>query len=585
LRARLLIALLAMVLLPLALLGWLGARLVGSQERLVRQSFEELALSQLGDWREAIHAVVIDRERRLLGAPDLLGAAGAEQLRTFVRRNPLVTALLVLDPKGRLLHPPPFDPRTQQEDDFLLRAKPLLEDRSALVRPVGNPDLEGVNLGRDAKDAKDSKDTKDPVWRNDAVKAKAASPLGAEPIQQEAQQVKQQAAEPAPPQPAAQVEEAPGHDWYVWYHGSDLALLFWQLAPDGRVVGAEIDRARMLSDLIGRLPAGTGEEPGDRSLAAYALLDARGEVLYRWGPYRPRANEAAVARMALRAPLAAWQLVVYAPQSSLGGEGVRRTGWLTLGLGLLALASALGGLAWIFYREHTRGLRLAERRVSFVNQVSHELKTPLTNIRLYAELLAERLDPEDADAERYMGVVVSEGQRLGRLIENVLTFGRHQRGALRLRLSRTLADEVVRRAVDGFRPALAERGVAIDLSLGAPEDVLLDADALTQIVDNLLSNVEKYAAQGGQVRVATRLEGARLVLTVADQGPGIPAEDRERVFAPFERLQDALTEGAAGTGIGLAIVRELARLHGGDARVLPSERGAVFEVTLEGRLT
>jgi len=572
LRARLLIALLAMVLLPLGLLGWLGAWLVGSQERLVRQSFEELALAQLGDWRETIHAVVVERERRLLGSPELLGAlrGDAEALRAYVRKNPLVTALLVLDPEGRLLHPPPFGPRTQQEDDFLLRAKPLLEDRSALVQPVGNPDLEGVDQGKDARDtrgAKDNLDTRSVTWGKDVVPG---------------QQVEQQAL--APPRPAPPAEAGPGRGWYVWYHGSDLALLFWQREPGGRVVGAELDRARLIVDLIGRLPAGAGEEPGDRPQAAYALLDARGEVLYRWGPYRPRGGEAPVARMALRAPLTAWQLTVYAPQSSLGGEGVRRTGWLTLGLGLLALALALGGLAWIFYREHTRGLRLAERRVSFVNQVSHELKTPLTNIRMYAELLAERLDEDDTDAGRYLGVVVAEGQRLGRLIDNVLTFGRHQRGALRLRFAPAVADEIVRRAVEGFRPALAERGVEIELALGAPEALGLDADALTQIVDNLLSNVEKYGAQGGRVRVATRQEGARLVLGVADQGPGIPAGDRERVFAPFERLQDALTEGVAGTGIGLAIVRELARLHGGDARVLPSERGAVFEVTLEGRL-
>ncbi len=539
-RPRLATALAAMVLVPLGLLAWLGAWLVASQERLVRQSFEELALAQLQDVRGVVQGAVEERERRLLGAPELLGADGAEPLRAFVRRSPLVRAVLVLDPEGRLLHPPPRGPRTRQEDDFLLRAKPLLEDRSALTSPAAPPDLEGAA----------------------ATRRKAAVPAA-----------------------------RPGHGWYVWYQASDLALLFWQRAPDGRVVGVEIDRDRLLADLIGRLPEGGGlDGRGERAQAAYALLDARGELLYRWGPYRPEAGENPVARLGLAPPLGAWQLVVFAPQASLGGEGVRRSGWLALGLGLLALALALGGLAALLHREHTRGLRLAEQRVSFVNQVSHELKTPLTNIRMYAELLEARLEAEagedggDAEARRYLGVVVTEGQRLSRLIDNVLTFGRQQRGALRLRLAQVAPDEVVLRAVDGFRPALAERGVAVELGLGAPQAVWLDADALTQIVDNLLSNVEKYGARGGRVQVGTRLEGALLTLTVADQGPGIPAGDRERVFAPFERLADGVTEGAAGTGIGLAIVRELARLHGGDARVAPSERGAAFEVTLQGRL-
>jgi len=122
--------------------------------------------------------------------------------------------------------------------------------------------------------------------------------------------------------------------------------------------------------------------------------------------------------------------------------------------------------------------------------------------------------------------------------------------------------------------------VRIDLRANAAAPVLVDSDALTQIIENLLSNVEKYAATGGVVTITTRQAGGCTTLAVADRGPGIPAKARERVFEPFERLGDQVTEAAQGTGIGLAVVRELARLHGGQALVRDAAVGATFEVTL-----
>ncbi|MCU0242549.1 MAG: HAMP domain-containing histidine kinase [Vicinamibacteria bacterium] len=365
---------------------------------------------------------------------------------------------------------------------------------------------------------------------------------------------------------------APAHGWYTWFDGSDLNLLFWQRAADGRLVALEADRARLLADVIARLPEG---ESSDRT---FELLDARGEVLHRFGLYEPAAGTAPLARLDLRQPLAAWQIVAHAPAQALGRMRVGL--WSGLGLGLFASALALSGLAFYLYREHARGVRLAESRVSFVNRVSHELKTPLTNIRLYAELLEERLDDDDEVARRQLAVVIAEGQRLGRLIDNVLTFGRHQRGALRLRSAPGAVDAIVARASDRWAPALTAKGVRLVRRLAAPDAVMVDADALAQILDNLLSNVEKYAASGGEVVVTTEQGVRETTIVVADRGPGVPAEARERVFEPFERLHDNVTEAAAGTGIGLSIVRELARLHGGDVSVRAGDPGALFEVRI-----
>jgi signal transduction histidine kinase len=222
--------------------------------------------------------------------------------------------------------------------------------------------------------------------------------------------------------------------------------------------------------------------------------------------------------------------------------------------------------------------------MSFVNQVSHELKTPLTNIRMYAELLDDDLYDADERTRRHLGVIVEESQRLSRLIGNILTFARHQREKLTLRPAPKQLDEVVAAVIEQFRPALDEKGITVELDLAAPHPARLDADAIGQILGNLLSNVEKYAATGHLARVTTRQDGPRLTLTVADAGPGIPPRHRERVFEPFHRVSDALSDGVAGTGIGLGIARTLARLHGGDLVLCPSERGATFEASLHAPL-
>lgn len=187
------------------------------------------------------------------------------------------------------------------------------------------------------------------------------------------------------------------------------------------------------------------------------------------------------------------------------------------------MAVCLTGLAVYFYRESSRELREAATRVNFVNQVSHELRTPLTNICLYADLL-----------------------------EHDLQF---------------------------IEPTMAQKAIEIRFHGNAPDAVQLDVDALEQILVNLLSNVEKYAASGGLVEISTRQNGDRTIVEIADHGPGIARDQREKIFQPFYRMSDRL-EGAAGAGIGLSIVRNLARLHGGDVYLLDRDTGATFRVEL-----
>lgn len=252
--------------------------------------------------------------------------------------------------------------------------------------------------------------------------------------------------------------------------------------------------------------------------------------------------------------------------------------FLAVGSGSL-LVVALG---WLYFRESTRAAREAQERVTFVNQVSHELKTPLTNIQLYAEMATQRAEAaEDATAVRYLAVVGAETSRLGRLINNVLNYARQQRNKLTVQPRTGVLDEVVAKAAGHWRPLLEGRGIAIHTALNAKEPLAFDADAIEQILGNLLSNVEKYAAQGKEVRISTLMDAASAQLVVEDRGPGIPPAKREIIFAAFERLRSDLAEGVSGTGIGLTIARELAMLHGGSLEVDTSCReGARFVLTL-----
>jgi len=238
-----------------------------------------------------------------------------------------------------------------------------------------------------------------------------------------------------------------------------------------------------------------------------------------------------------------------------------------LASGAVAVLLALSGV--LIALQQRRALALAAQRVSFVNRVSHELRTPLTNILLNLDLATDALADEAPapDATR----------RLGRLIDNVLTFSKHDQGKLRHEPRACVPASVIAAVVEQFAPSFARRALEVRCTgeLTAPR--LLDADAFAQILANLLSNVDKYVP-GGVVEIAGSIDADTLAIVVCDQGPGIPADAAERIFHPFERLDSRVNEGTSGTGLGLAIARDLAAAMGGTLRLVPGERGASFEL-------
>jgi signal transduction histidine kinase len=182
---------------------------------------------------------------------------------------------------------------------------------------------------------------------------------------------------------------------------------------------------------------------------------------------------------------------------------------------------------------------------------------------------------------QHLNVIVSESQRLSRLIGNVLTFARKQNDKLTLHPAAGNVDQCIQFVLDHFRAALESKRVHIVFNAAANTAVEFDRDALEQILGNLFSNVEKYAAGGGLMEVTSRQSGSSTSIVVSDHGPGIPKGQEEKIFDPFHRLSNKLSDGVTGTGIGLSIARDLARKHGGDLKAVASEAGARFELQLQ----
>ena len=235
---------------------------------------------------------------------------------------------------------------------------------------------------------------------------------------------------------------------------------------------------------------------------------------------------------------------------------------LPLILGLLALTAALIGTAlWQLRRES----QLARLRTDFISGVSHELRTPLAQIRMFSETLTLGRVRSEEERRRSLAIIDQEARRLTQLVENLLHFSRSERQTAHITPEPTALAPLVQEVIDGFAPLAAARGARLAASV--PEDLVVPADpgAVRQMLLNLLDNAVKYGPAGQEVRISAARENGVARLFVDDGGPGIPRADRERVWERFWRLERDRDSAVAGSGIGLAVVRELALLHHGRA--------------------
>jgi signal transduction histidine kinase len=373
----------------------------------------------------------------------------------------------------------------------------------------------------------------------------------------------------------ANMDSAPEREgWTPWHDGQRLHVIGWRQIRTGEVVGVEVALAAFASRLGDLLP-----KEGDFA-NAFALRESGGVVLQSksyesWNRdvRTPKLEQPAVTVPLASNVLPGWEVVGFVRDvgDSLPGGGFFLMGALLIGTFIVAILS--GGSLLLLQAKRSEAE--AAQKTSFVANVSHEFKTPLTTIRLYAELLEQGRVRDAAQGGDYLRTIGRETQRLARLVNNALDFSRLEQGKKKYAREQVDLTAELARLLDTHAPRMAEAGLALQRVM--PDGGLslsIDRDAVEQIVLNLLDNACKYAAEGGEVTVilAPRAGGGATV-KVSDRGLGVPVEHRERIFEKFHRVDDALTAEKSGAGLGLSIARQLARGLGGELRYAPRAGG------------
>jgi signal transduction histidine kinase len=288
-----------------------------------------------------------------------------------------------------------------------------------------------------------------------------------------------------------------------------------------------------------------------------------------------------VVAVPFRQALPTWRVALYQPAGASPRDSVRRQVMLfTIALGVL-LVVIVGGLA-ATYRLVRRESEMARLKSDFVANVSHDLKTPLSVIRMFGETLEMDRVRDEPTRREYYRVITRESERLSRLIDNVLDFSRIEGGRRRYERVPTAVEPLVRDVVDAFAYPLTRQGFTVDVRV-APDlpEVALDPDAVAQALANLVDNAIKYSGDGRTVGVAARMSGGDLELSVTDEGIGIARAEHGRIFEKFYRVGHSETQGRRGSGVGLALVRHVAEAHGGRVIVesVPGE-GSRFTIRI-----
>ena len=344
-----------------------------------------------------------------------------------------------------------------------------------------------------------------------------------------------------------------------------LNLMFWHRSSrdTNLIFGTLVDLNRLVAEL-----KDISDPPADDLIdTCMALLDDSGRPIMVSNRGFQTNWKKPIAAAEIGEALPHWEVALYLldPEKlSRAAQSTRQTvGSLVV---LLLLAISVGG--WLLVSGVRSQLVLARKKTDFVSNVSHELKTPLTSIRMFSELLAEGRVTDPDKQRSYLNIISAEAGRLTRLINNVLDFARLERGEKKYQFQPTDLVTVVRDTIETHRPHLEAGHFQIESALpDHPVTINGDRDALAQVLVNLLSNAEKYSGASREIRVEmdARTSPVRHVeVRILDRGTGVPVGSEEKIFDQFYRAHDSLSSGIQGSGLGLTLARQIARAHGGD---------------------
>jgi signal transduction histidine kinase len=278
----------------------------------------------------------------------------------------------------------------------------------------------------------------------------------------------------------------------------------------------------------------------------------------------------------------AWRVSIQPQDPGIVSRYVSRQRWIYGTMLALLVAGMVLGVALVV-RDISRERRLSQLRTDFVANVTHELKTPLTSIRMFAETLQLGRASSESERQESLDVIVGETERLTRLINTVLDFSKIERGQKEYRMGDVDVSEVVHSALKTLKYSLEDKRFTLEADIEPGVRATADADALEQAILNLVDNAVKYSGQAKWVRIALWSRDHAVFLRVSDRGIGIPEADERRIFDKFYRSRAANDGDAGGAGLGLTVVQHIVDAHGGRIEVESKVgEGSRFTIVLPG---
>jgi signal transduction histidine kinase len=564
-----------LLILPTLVIGGVGIVVLrDEQERLIeleRASARDRARAIADSLQITVEAVEHDLSQALHQIPR---AGMIEALLDWKETNPLIRNVFIWKRDVGLVYPSPRAPESDEESMFIARYRTLFSGRVPWIpKGLAAPETDRPAEATDRMPRSQNQSLQQIEKRSGKLQSMKRGRLD---LQQLARTRSQRSHDQKVSSTAA---TRPTDGWIPWFSDNKLHILGWTSSPHaGIIYGVEMEIMTLLSRLVVDFPE------SDQRGVVYALVDDGGNILHQAGAAVVEPGEKPEISVSLAPHLPHWQIAVYfSDQGPLTAAGRGFVILMGLLLAIFIAAIVVGGT--LLTRQAYASWLDAQQKSSFVSNVSHELKTPLTSIRMYAELLSENRIKDPEKRARYLHVIASESRRLGRLVNNVLNFGRLEQGRMTYHREELELTGFLNEIIEEHRVQVERAGLVLETRIPVTKYLLkTDRDALKQALINTIDNAVKYAASGGALTIVLEVDHEEAEIRVMDRGPGVPATHRESIFEKFQRVDDSLTTRQPGVGLGLTIARGIMRDLGGDLRFERRDGGGscfTFQIPLE----
>lgn len=356
---------------------------------------------------------------------------------------------------------------------------------------------------------------------------------------------------------------------------NQIMLLYWRKNDNDQIQGCVVNEKIISDRIIKRIPQIYTE------VRILTILDQNRIPLYMPEGKSERDWSRPFLTQDLHELLPQWEVATFLTNPDLISNQARiNTVVIGLLVAILFITFTFGGI--LILRSLQAELKLAQQKTTFVANVSHELKTPLTSIRIFAEILKEKRQPDEEKQKKYLSIMVSEIERLTRLINNVLDFSQTQKGNKIYKFRKTDIVNLCYDLIEIQRVRLEHNGFEVTVKSEIENGyVNVDVETIKQALVNIISNAEKYSPEEKSISVSITSNHKFVTIDIADKGIGVNSQHISKIFNEFYRIDDSLTSSVRGTGLGLTITKKIIEDHHGTIEyVVNVPKGSVFRIVL-----